>query len=159
MFDALSTGMSMGEEYIKHMRSVLRGTDDLEAPQRAGQHGDRAKWDVYATDMDDMNTMCNIYAILDLAAAHFTKYYHRTKSRCPIYDWDSDFQAHPSHLPNLSKLDQTCPNLSKLDPTPSTPTPHMCMSLRPTTCLSAPAKMASSGAQLWPTRRRRFSSG
>ena len=40
-------GVTMMEEFVDRARHLLRGTTDLAMPQKAGSHGDKAKFGVF----------------------------------------------------------------------------------------------------------------
>ena len=39
----LGVGLTMMEEFLKHARTILRGTRDVDRPQDAGTHGDKVR--------------------------------------------------------------------------------------------------------------------
>ena len=79
--------VSMMETFIHHVRMLLRGTDNNEKMDRMGQHGARAKFDVLAVDMLNMDLMAAIFAVSDFAHQHSTEFHKFTKQPCPIYGW------------------------------------------------------------------------
>ena len=87
----------MVEEFVMGkggMQDLLRGTTDEEMPQKAGQHGDRKKWDVYAADLQNMELIAGITAVSDWAQHHSTAFHHFALAPCPYYGWPCDFKAH-----------------------------------------------------------------
>ena len=73
---------------------MLRGTTNVAMPQKAGTHGDRKKFDVFAVDLTSMTLLGSIYAVLDLANTNSNDFHHFCKARCPIYGFGNDFKAH-----------------------------------------------------------------
>lgn len=87
-------GVTMIEEFVTRARELLRGTSDEALPNKAGTHGDKSKFDVFAVDLQNVQLMAAIYATLDLALANSGPFHHWCKQCCPIYGFGNDFKAH-----------------------------------------------------------------
>ena len=87
-------GVTMIEEFVTRARELLRGTADEALPNKAGTHGDKSKFDVFAVDLQNVQLMGAIYATLDLAVANSGPFHHWCKQCCPIYGFSNDFKAH-----------------------------------------------------------------
>ena len=87
-------GVTMIEEFVTRARELLRGTSDEALPNKAGTHGDKSKFDVFAVDLQNVSLMGAIYATLDLAGTNSGPFHHWCKSPCPIYGFGNDFKAH-----------------------------------------------------------------
>ena len=54
----------MIEEFVARARKLLRGTTDVEMPQKAGAHGDKDKCNTFAVDLTSMTLLGAIHAVL-----------------------------------------------------------------------------------------------
>ena len=82
------------EEFAGRARELLRGTTDVAMPQKAGAHGDKVKFDVFATDLQCMTLLGSIYAVLDLANTNSSAFHEFCLKPCPVYGFGNDFKAH-----------------------------------------------------------------
>lgn len=87
-------GVTMIEEFVKYARGILRGHGDAARPQDAGKHGDKEKFHVLAKDLQRMQLLGAIYAVLDLAQTNSSAFHYWCKQKCPLYGWSNDFKAH-----------------------------------------------------------------
>ena len=50
--------------------------------------------DVFAVDLENMNLIGAIYAVVDLAFSYTKEFHTWCKSKCPIYGFSNDFKGH-----------------------------------------------------------------
>ena len=74
-------------------------------PQKAGTHGDKAKFDVLAADLQNMALLGSIHATVDLAMENSGPFHHWCKQVCPIYGFGNDFKAHLMAVKALEEED------------------------------------------------------
>jgi len=69
------------EKFVAHARDIFRGTTDIAMPEKAGRFGDRSKFDVIAVELENVNLMASIYAVVDLASWHTSEFHQWTKQK------------------------------------------------------------------------------
>ena len=47
-----------------------------------------------ANDLQNMQLLGAIHAVLDLAQTNSSRFHYWCKQRCPLYGWSNDFKAH-----------------------------------------------------------------
>jgi len=77
-------GVSMMETFTHHVREMLRGSTQLERLQDAGKHRDKVKFEVLAVELEKPQLTAGIFAIIDMAEAHTSRFHHWTCGRCAM---------------------------------------------------------------------------
>ena len=75
--------VARARKLVARARKLLRGTTDIEMPQKAGAHGDKDKFSTFAVDLTSMTLLGAIHAVLDLANTNSNAFHWFCKVRCP----------------------------------------------------------------------------